>query len=496
MQGHTDILIIGAGLAGIGTACHMVTKLPGMSLQIIEMRERMGGTWDLFRYPGIRSDSNMHVYGYEFRPWVDDKSISPGEHILDYIKATARDYNLNEKISFGWRVMSADFSTGAALWTVTLESSDGQTKQVTCRWLQSCAGYYSYGAGYRPDFPEEENFRGQIIHPQNWPANLDYQDKRVVVIGSGATAVTLVPSMAEQGAGHVTMLQRSPSYIFPDKDHDPLAQKLMKILPEKWAYRLIRKKNIFLERFKIGRALKYPEQTRELFEKKARELLPDDFDIAKHLRPSYPPATQRICFSPNGDLFTQIKAGKADIETGHIKRFTPDGIELEDGTHLPADIIVTATGLNIVMLGEAQFSVDGKAVHLPDHYIYKGCMLSNVPNAALSSGTLTASYTLRIELQARYICNILAKLQETGADYAVPALTDDQLTAMPRLPFMGEFNSGYVLRAIDASPRQGDKDPWINHQTYLENKALLLAPVDDGTLDFKSARSKILQAAQ
>ncbi len=490
MLDHTDILIIGAGLSGIGTACHMATKLPDMSLQIIEMRERMGGTWDLFRYPGIRSDSNMHVYGYEFRPWVDDKSISPGAHILDYIEATARDYNLVDKISFGWRVVSADFSTETALWTVTLERAQGESKQVTCRWLQSCAGYYSYDAGYRPDFPEEAAFGGQIIHPQDWPQDLDYKDKRVVIIGSGATAVTLVPSMAEQGAGHVTMLQRSPSYIFPDKDYDPLAQKLMKVLPEKWAYRLIRKKNIFLERFKIGRALKYPVQTRELFEKKARALLPEDFDIAKHLRPSYPPATQRICFSPNGDLFTQIKAGKADIETGHIKRFTQDGIELEDGTHLPADIIVTATGLNIVMLGEAKFSVDGKAVNLPDHYIYKGCMLSNIPNAALSSGTLTASYTLRVELQARYVCNILAKLQETGADYAVPALTAAQQSAMPGLPFMGEFNSGYVLRAIDASPRQGDKDPWINHQTYLENKALLLAPVDDGSLDFVTLKTE------
>lgn len=487
MQGHTDILIIGAGLAGIGTACHMVTKLPGMSIQIVEMRERMGGTWDLFRYPGIRSDSNMHVYGYEFRPWVDDKSISPGAHILDYIKDTAKAYDLMDKISFGQRMVSADFSTQTGLWTVTLCSAAGREKQVTCKWLQSCTGYYSYSAGYRPDFPHEGDFGGQIIHPQAWPDDLDYHGKRVVVIGSGATAVTLVPSMAEQGAGHVTMLQRSPSYIFPDKDYDPLAQKLMRMLPQKWAYALIRKKNIFLERFKIGRALKYPVQTRELFERKAAELLPDDFDIVKHLRPSYPPATQRICFSPNGDIFTQIKAGKADIETGHIERFTQSGILLKDGTALPADIIVTATGLNIVMIGEAQLSVDGAAVHLPEHYIYKGCMLSNVPNMAMSSGTLTASYTLRVELQARFVCSVLAHINKAGVDYASPVLSPAQLAAMPGLPFMGEFNSGYVLRAIDSSPRQGEKDPWINHQTYLENKEQLLGPVTDGVLAFKGA---------
>lgn len=491
---HFDVMIIGAGLAGIGTSCHLQKAFPNKSLAIIEMRERMGGTWDLFRYPGVRSDSNMHVLGYKFRPWVDEKAIAPGEKILDYIRDTAREHNLMDKIHYGLKLVSADFNRDQALWTVTLEDKDGKQSQMSASWLQSCGGYYRYDAGYRPDFPNEKAFKGEILHPQFWPQDLDVSGKRFAVIGSGATAITLVPALAKAGAKHVTMVQRSPTYIFPAPETDRIGIVLNKLLPASWAYKLIRKKNIFLERYGYQRATGKPAKTRKMFEDKARKALPKGFPVEEHFRPAYNPGEQRICLSPDGDFYAAIKDGKAEVETGNIKRFTASGLEMESGAKVESDYIVTATGLIIQLLGGAQLSVDGEPIDLAETYIYKGCMLSGVPNSAMSSGTLTASYTLRVELQAEYICRVMKDMERRGADVMEPYLSDEEKAAMPRLPFMGEFNSGYVVRAIEQSPRQGGEMPWVNPQLYLDNVAMFKLPVDDGVLRFEKVDE--LQAAE
>jgi monooxygenase len=478
---HVDVLIVGAGLSGIGAACHLQDQCPGKSYAILESRGAIGGTWDLFRYPGIRSDSDMFTLGYAFRPWKDSRSIADGAAIRHYIQDTAREHGVEEKIRFHHQVLSAEWSSEDARWTVTARRTDtGETVQLTCWWLSVCSGYYRYDEGFRPRFPGEEDFAGEVIHPQHWPEDFDPAGKKIVVIGSGATAVTLVPSLAGE-AGHVTMLQRTPSYILSLPGGDPLAQLLRDRLPAKLAYPIVRWKNVLLSTLMYQFSRRRPAAARTLIRRLTEKQLPAGFDVDTHFNPPYDPWDQRLCLVPDGDLFRSLRRGEASIATGRIRRFTEKGIELESGEHLDADVIVTATGLNLLPMGGMSLTVDGRPVDVSETVSYKGMMLSGVPNFSMTIGYTNASWTLKADLVAQYVCRLLDHLDAEGYVSATPVAPPEGADQ----PFL-DLASGYVQRSLAALPKQGRRKPWRLHQNYIRDVALMRrGPLEDEGMTFQ-----------
>ncbi|WP_038045002.1 MULTISPECIES: NAD(P)/FAD-dependent oxidoreductase [Thermocrispum] len=478
---HTDVLIIGAGLSGVGAACHLRRELPEITFTILERRDSIGGTWDLFRYPGVRSDSDMYTLGYRFKPWPGQKAIADGPSILRYVRKTASEYGIDRHIRFGHRVVAAEWSSDDAVWRVTAEH-EGEKVQFTCNFLWSCSGYYDYDSGYTPQFEGVEDFTGTVVHPQHWPEDLDYAGKRVVVIGSGATAVTLVPAMAlgENAAEHVTMLQRSPTYIVTAPSQDPLATLLRRFLPDKAAYVVNRWRNILVQTGLYQLSRRRPQLVRRLLKRMAARQLPPGYDVDTHFSPSYDPWDQRMCLVPDGDLFKAIRSGKADVVTDHIDRFTEKGIRLRSGVELPADIIVTATGLKLLAFGGMTLTVDGKPVELSDRMAYKGIMLSGVPNFAYIIGYTNASWTLKADLACEYVCRVLRHMRTRGHQRCEPVPEPD---VHPE-PFI-DLKAGYVLRSLHELPKQGDRTPWRLRQNYLRDiPELRHSPVEDGVLTF------------
>lgn len=481
---HVDIIIVGAGLSGIGAARQLQDKCPDKSIAILEARETIGGTWDLFRYPGIRSDSDMYTMGYDSKPWLDPKAIADGPSILSYVREAAAERGLDRRIRFGHRMTAASWSSEAGRWTVTVaRSADDNNIELTCNMLFVCSGYYNYEHGYTPEFPGLDEFSGPVIHPQHWPAALDYAGKRVVIIGSGATAMTLVPALAGT-AEKVVMLQRSPTYVVSMPAEDAVAHVLRKLLPEKLAYRLIRWKNIRFQRFVYQQTRVKPHKVKAKLLSLVRKALGPDYDIDRHFTPDYNPWDQRLCLVPDGDLFKAIRRGDAEVVTDEIERFTADGIVLKSGDTLPADIVVTATGLELKVLGGARFTVDGEAVHIPDTWSYKGMMFSGVPNLVYTIGYINASWTLRSELVAEYVCRLVNEMTQRGATQCTPTLREEDKGMTPHL-MIEDFSPGYFRRGMHLFPQQGDHDPWRNTQNYLlDQQTIRHAPIDDGALKF------------
>ncbi|MET0557233.1 MAG: NAD(P)/FAD-dependent oxidoreductase [Solirubrobacterales bacterium] len=477
---HVDVLIVGAGLSGVGAACHLQRQLPGKSYAILEARDAIGGTWDLFRYPGIRSDSDMFTLGYSFRPWEDSKAIADGPSILRYVQQTAREYGVEEKIRFGHKVLAADWSSAECRWTVTAERTDtGETVSFTAGFLYSCTGYYRYDQGYTPEFPGIERFGGQVIHPQHWPEGLDYAGKRVVVIGSGATAVTLVPSMAETAA-HVTMLQRSPTYIATLPAVDRLAQLLRRFLPQRAVYSIVRWKNVGRMMLSYQLSRRAPKLMRRLIRKGVEMQLPDGYDVDTHFEPKYDPWDERLCLDPGGDLFRSLRSGKADVVTDKIETFTEGGIKLASGRELEADVVITATGLNLLIVGGVQASIDGEPVEIAKAVGYKGMMFGGIPNFAIALGYTNASWTLKCDLVGEYVCRLLAHMDAQGYRVATPRPPDP---SQPTEAFI-DLQSGYVQRSLHELPKQGATHPWRLHQNYPKDIRLLKrGPIDD-EMDF------------
>ncbi len=482
---HFDVLIIGAGVSGVGMACHLTQDCPGKSYAILERRHDLGGTWDLFRYPGIRSDSDMYTFGYNFRPWTGGKVLADGPAIKNYVRETAEAYGVTENIRFGTAVKEANWCSDDKQWQVTAENEDtGEKLTFTAKYLAGCTGYYNYDAGYKPDFTDEDKFKGQVIHPQHWPEGLDYEGKRIVVIGSGATAITLVPTMAEK-AEHVTMLQRSPSYLMPLPSTDLVTVGLQKVLPDKLAYRITRGRNITLARALFERSRRSPKAMRRLLLGIVRQQVGKNVDM-RHFSPNYNPWDQRLCVVKDGDLFKAVKAGKASMATDHIDRFTENGILLKSGQELKADIVITATGLDVQMLGGLEAKIDGRPVVLRDKLIYKNVMVDDVPNAAMIFGYTNISWTLKADIAAEYFCRLINHMDKYGYDVAVPRDTENSATEDTML---GSLDSGYVLRANDRLPRQGSHGPWKSNQNYLEDlKILRFDPIEDGYLEFDGIR--------
>ncbi|NEK58671.1 NAD(P)/FAD-dependent oxidoreductase [Geodermatophilus sabuli] len=477
---HVDVLIVGAGLSGIGAACHLQRESPGRSYAVLEAREAIGGTWDLFRYPGVRSDSDMFTLGYSFKPWTEARAIADGGSIRRYVQDTAREHGVEEHIRFSHRVVAAEWSSAAARWTVTAERVDtGETVRLSCSWLSVCSGYYRYDEGFRPEFPGEERFAGPVVHPQHWPDDLDWTGKRVVVIGSGATAVTLVPSLAERAA-HVTMLQRTPSYVLALPGRDPLADALRRRLPARAVYPVVRWKNVLVSMASYQFSRRRPAAMRRFLQQAARRQLPEGFDVATHFGPPYDPWDQRLCLVPDGDLFAAIRAGRADVVTDRIASFTETGIALESGAELAADVVVSATGLVLLPIGGMTLTVDGEPVQLSDRVSYKGMMVSGVPNFAMTIGYTNASWTLKADLVARYVCRLLDHMAATGSDTCTPVAPPEGGTA----PFIG-LTSGYVQRSLAALPRQGARAPWRLHQNYVRDLLLMRrGPLADAGVRF------------
>ncbi len=478
---HFDVVIVGAGLSGIGAAYHLQTRLPRKTYAILEGREAIGGTWDLFRYPGIRSDSDMYTLGYNFKPWPGAKAIADGPSIRSYVRATAAENGIDRHIRFNHRVIAADWSAKDAGWTVTAErGAEKAGVAFTCSFLMVCSGYYRYDQGYTPDFPGWDAFQGRLVHPQFWPEDLDYADKQVVVIGSGATAVTIVPEMAKT-AGHVTMLQRSPTYVISRPSEDRLALRLRKVLPEKLAYRVTRWKNVLLQMMLYGRARKKPEAARATLARLAQEELGPDYPVSVHFNPKYNPWDQRMCLIPDSDLFNEIKAGHASVVTDTIETFTETGVRLASGQELPADIIVTATGLDLVFLGGMTVSIDGEPADMPNRLTYKGMMYEGVPNLVSIFGYTNASWTLKCDLTCEFTCRVMAKMDRLGVKAAMPKVSAGELKQLPWL----DFSSGYVQRTIERFPKQGERKPWRLNQNYaLDVLMLRYGSLDDPELVF------------
>ena len=489
---HVDVLIVGAGLSGIGAAHHLQTDCPGRTYTILEGRGAIGGTWDLFRYPGIRSDSDMYTLGYNFKPWREAKAIADGPSILDYVKDTARDGGIDRHIRFNHRVVGAEWSSEEARWTVeALRTDTEETVTLTCNFLLSCSGYYRYDEGYTPQWEGTESFKGQIVHPQHWPEDLDYAGKRVVVIGSGATAVTLIPAMAKT-AGHVTMLQRSPGYMAILPSIDPIADFVRRFLPTRLAYSLVRWKNVLLGMAFFNLSRSRPTFMKRVLKNGVSKQLPEGYDVDKHFTPNYNPWDQRVCLVPNADLFAAISDGSASIVTDTIETFTETGLKLASGDELEADIVITATGLNMLVFGGLDLTVDGEEISLPQTTAYRGSMLSGVPNFAYSIGYTNASWTLKADLTCEYVCRLLNHMRTGGFTSATPVLDDPTITAEPLL----DFTSGYVQRSIHLFPRNGSKAPWKLRQNYPRDVlAMRYGTIDDGTLRF--ARTPVAtQAAE
>jgi len=483
---YVDVVIVGAGLSGIGAAWHLQEKCPGKSYLILEGRESIGGTWDLFRYPGIRSDSDMFTLGYNFKPWRDGKAIADGPSILDYVKETSAENGIDEHIRFQHMVRDARWSGKQGCWTITVENrATNETVTIRCGFLQMCSGYYSYKQGYTPEFKGRDRFSGEIIHPQAWPEDLDYRGKKVVVIGSGATAVTLIPEMADD-TEHITMLQRSPTYMVSMPDTDWIANLLRKILPEKIAYAITRWKNIQYQHFVYGKTRTAPDKVRDKLLKLAGKELGPDCDFETNFTPRYNPWDQRLCLVPNADFFHVVRDGKASVVTDQIETFTENGVLLESGKEIEADIIVTATGLDLCLLGDAKFYVDGEPIDFSDTFSYKSMMFSDVPNLISTFGYINASWTLKADLTAEFACRLLNHMDETGTRVCTPRLRAADKD-MPGLPWITDFSSNYIQRKVHLLPKQGDRDPWINTQNYLLDKKVIRdGPIDDGTLEFSN----------
>jgi monooxygenase len=497
---HVDVLIVGAGLSGIGAAYHLQEKCPEKSYAILEARGSSGGTWDLFRYPGIRSDSDMYTLGYSFRPWENPKAIADGESILAYVRDTAEGNGISDKIRFNHRVVRAEWSSADARWTITAHRTDtatasatatdsatdadtGETVRLTAGFLFACPGYYRYDRGFTPEFKGTERFQGRIVHPQHWSEDIEYAGKRVVVIGSGATAVTLVPALAEQAA-HVTMLQRSPSYVVSLPAEDALANRLRRRLPSMLAYQLVRWKNVLMMMLSFQLSRRRPRLMKAMLRRGLERELPPGYDIDTHFKPRYNPWDQRLCLVPDGDLFAAIKAGRATIVTDAIDTFTEHGIKLASGGELEAELIVTATGLELIPLGGIELSVDGRTVDIAKTLGYRGMMISGVPNLAVAFGYTNASWTLKCDLTCEFVCRLLRHMDSRGYASCVAENHDPSVGAEPFI----DFNSGYVLRAVEKFPKQGSKRPWRLYQNYaLDIVSLRLSRLEDGVLRFTPA---------
>ena len=484
---HVDVIIVGAGLSGVGAACHLQAEHPARTYAILEARDAIGGTWDLFRYPGIRSDSDMYTLGYSFKPWTEEKSIADGPSILDYVRSTAAEHDVERHVRFGHRVLRAEWSSDDACWTVEAQRADTQeTVELTCGFLLVCSGYYRYDEGYTPEFPGAERFGGQIVHPQHWDDGVEYDGKRVVVIGSGATAVTLVPALAATAA-HVTMLQRSPSYILPVPGEDRIAHSLRRFLPTRAAYAAVRWKNVLGMTLLFQLSRRRPRLVRKLIRAGVARRLPPGFDVDTHFAPTYDPWDQRMCFVPDGDLLNAIAAGQASVVTDHVERFVERGVQLRSGRVLDADLIVTATGLNMLALGGIDLAVDGRGVEPGERMSYRGMLLSGVPNLAVAFGYTNASWTLKCDLTCAYVCRLLSYMDEHGYVQCTPTNDDPSIAEEP---FM-DFSSGYVQRAIHLFPKQGSKRPWRLHQNYaLDILSLRYSALDDGALRFSRRSSR------
>jgi len=491
---HVDVLVVGAGISGIGAGYHLQNKCPWVSFTILEGRDDIGGTWDLFRYPGVRSDSDMHTLGFSFKPWKDARSIAGGPAIMDYLRETVAEHDLERHIRFGHLVSRAEWSSDSARWTVTTTLvASGQTTTLTCGFLFMCSGYYSYREGHTPAFPGRDLFGGQIVHPQDWPEDLDYTNKSVLVIGSGATAMTLVPAMAEQAA-HVTMLQRSPTYVVARPSRDLFANRLRQILPEKWAYALTRRKNVFRQGLVYRKTRTDPDKIKRLLLSGVRQALGPDYDVATHFTPSYNPWDQRLCLLPDGDLFQSIRSGSASVVTEQIDTFTEAGVRLRSGGELEADIIVTATGLNLVTLGEIDFEVDGEPVDFARTWTYKGLAYSDVPNLVSTFGYVNASWTLKADLTAEYVCRLLSHMADVGAVTCTPRLRPSDLD-MPERPWIDGFPAGYMKRSLHLLPRQGDRAPWLHTQDYSRDvKMIRRDAIVDDVMEFSAPNRKFVDA--
>ena len=477
------MLVVGAGLSGVGAGAYLESKCPWASYAVFEAREAIGGTWDLFRYPGIRSDSDMYTLGYSFRPWTGEKAIADGESILRYIKDTAAETGVDKRIRFNHRIVKADWSTADAYWKITAERTDtNETVQLTAGFVFSCSGYYRYDQGYLPDFEGMDRFQGTIVHPQQWPEDLDYAGKRVVVIGSGATAVTLIPSMAETAA-HVTMLQRSPTYIVSMPAKDPVARLLQRILPARWSGPAIKWFKAVTTQGSYVLSKRRPALMKKILRKGVERQLPKGYDIDTHFTPNYNPWDQRLCLVPNGDLFKAIRKGTASVVTDRIATFTEKGLLLESGAELEADIIVTATGLELLFIGGIEVSVDGEELDLPSKLTYKGMMLEGVPNFALAVGYTNASWTLKCDLTCDYVMRLLNHMRETGMRQCTPVNDDASVVGAPLLG----LNSGYVQRSAHNFPKQGSRQPWQVHQSYLKDyRALKMSDITDDAMVFSN----------
>ena len=476
-----DVLIIGAGLSGIGGACHLRRSSPDRSFMILESREASGGTWDLFRYPGIRSDSDMYTFGYGFKPWSDKSSIADGHKILSYIREAAAEYDVEQHIRYQHKVVSASWSSTQSRWLVTAERGDtGEQATISCQFIFSCSGYYDYDQGYTPEFAGIDSFKGQVIHAQHWPEQMDYQGKRVVVIGSGATAVTLVPAMSQDTASLV-MLQRTPTYIASVPKEQPLAETLRKWLPDSWVFRLIRWKQVLFQIYLYQLSRRNPQRLRKYLLGLVRKEMGPDYDVDTHFTPDYNPWDQRLCGVPDGDLFTAIRENRAEVVTDHIDQFNKEGIHLKSGKQLDADIVVLATGLNLKFAGGVQYSVDGKVLDFAEHFIFRGMMFSGLPNMAFTVGYTNSSWTLKADLTGQYVSRLLNKMARHGYTTVTPRLTGE-VEEMPLL----DFDAGYVLRSRESFPKQGNRLPWKNYQNYIRDFiGLRLGRQNDDELEFR-----------
>lgn len=487
MTEHLDVVIVGAGISGISTAWHLQERCPTKSYAILERRENIGGTWDLFKYPGIRSDSDMFTLGFRFKPWTSAHSIADGKSIWNYINEAADENGIKKHIRVNHRVVNADWSDADNKWTLTVDNN-GEEKQITCSFLSVCSGYYNYDQGYSPEFPGAADFKGKIIHPQHWPESLDYAGKKIVVIGSGATAVTLIPSLVKGGAGHVTMLQRSPTYIGSLPLVDPIAEKTNKYLPKNLAHFVNRWKAIGFSTAQYQLARRFPQYMRKTLLTMAKHRLPEGYDVEKHFGPRYNPWDERLCLAPNGDLFKTIKAGKADVVTDTIDTFTETGIKLNSSEQLQADIIITATGLNMQLFGGASVTRNGEEIDLTKSMTYKGLMLSGVPNMAITFGYTNASWTLKADLVSEFICRVLNFMDANGFDKVEPEHPGE---AVDELPFM-DFTPGYFRRAMDSLPKSGSEAPWRLKQNYFfDLRTIRHGKVDEESLHFTKHRAAV-----
>ena len=479
-----DVVIVGAGISGIGAAYNIQKSCPTKSFTIFEGRENIGGTWDLFKYPGIRSDSDMHTMGFRFKPWTDPKTIADGPSILEYLNEAADENNLREKIQFKTKVKTAQWDSNSACWRLGIEKDEsGVIQDVSCSILYLCGGYYNYDQGYLPKFDGYEDFEGKLVHPQKWPEDLDYENKKVIVIGSGATAVTIVPSMADK-VSKITMLQRSPTYYFAAPDEDVIGNFIKRFTTDRLGYFLVRWKNILMQRFMLARLRKYPQKTKEMLIDLVRKQLSDDYDVDKHFTPRYMPWDQRLCFVPNGDMFKAINSGKAEVVTDTIDRFTERGILLDSGNEIEADIIVTATGLNMQLLNGIDISIDNEKLDISERIQYKTMMFSNVPNLIATFGYTTASWTLGADLTSEYACKLINLMDSKGMDYFYPDAGEDVVGQGDFL----DLNSGYIQRVAHKLPKQGSRDPWINTQNYLKDLfQVRFKSIEDSDLKFKKA---------